>query len=199
LKENWLSPKKRWLFDGLWFNLHYWSCKLKFLVLAQNFWSPIEKNLIIIKLWWLKDVSVTTRFKATKSCNFQSFIIIFQATQHHFDLGWPYSDMTWGYITSWQMLKHGDNPAKGRYMENISLHLLTITYFKYLPTSLLLPIPTYIHINVGQFSPTLIKKIKGSLFPIKMLIVKAYICGELKIVSIKMTHWKKTIEFWMHP
>jgi hypothetical protein len=32
-----------------------------------------------------------------------------------------------------------------------------------------------------------------------MLIVKAYICGELKIVSIKMTHWKKTIEFWMHP
>jgi hypothetical protein len=55
------------------------------------------------------------------------------------------------------MLGHGDNPTKGRYMENISLHLLTITYLKYLLVSLLSPIPTYIHINVGQFSPTLIK------------------------------------------
>ncbi len=155
-KKNWLLPKKCWSFDGLWFNLHYWSCKLKFLILAQKIWSPIEKHLIVIRLWWLKDVSIATRFKATKSCNFQLFIIIFWIAQCHFNLGWPYFDMEWGYITSWWMFKHGDNPTKGRYMENISLHLLTITFLKYLPTSLLLPILTNIHIIVGQFSPTLI-------------------------------------------
>lgn len=144
-KNNWLLPKKCWSFDGLWFNIHYWSCKLKILVLAKKIWLPIEKHLIVIRFWWLKEVSITTRFKATKSWNFQLFIIIFWIAQRHFDLGWSYSDMAWGYITSWWMLRHGDSPTWW-----MPYNIFHCTYLQ-LPT-----LNTYLHPYYYQSLPTYI-------------------------------------------
>jgi hypothetical protein len=109
------------------------ECSVKFLILKlecfcpKTIWSLFEKKFgyhpncfsIITRMWSLKVVSISTRFRVTQWWwDFELSLIVFQATLPHFDLGWPkYWCNGWihlhpnAFIVSWQMHGHGDNPV----------------------------------------------------------------------------------------